>query len=119
MGLFDFLFRTTNNDTTIKEEINIGEKYEQELYEIYGNCKPMPTFGLKILFITDTHNCLAYTDKYLNYLESINSSDYDLCIKRVGLFDVYRILQNFLITEHQQSLPLLIQGKGLLSQQAP
>lgn len=80
MGLFDFLFRTTNNDTTIKEEINIGEKYEQELYEIYGNCKPMPTFGLKILFITDTHNCLAYTDKHLNYLKSIKSSEYDLCL---------------------------------------
>lgn len=80
MGLFDFLFKTNTNNTKINEEINIGEKYEQELYEIYGDCKTLPKFGLNILFITDTHNCLAYTDKHVNYLKSINSSDYDLCI---------------------------------------
>lgn len=80
MGLFDFLFKTNTNNTKINEEINIGEKYEQELYETYGNCNPLPRFGLNILFITDTHNCLAYTDKHVNYLKSINSSDYDLCI---------------------------------------
>lgn len=80
MGLFDFLFKTNTNNTKINEEINIGEKYEQELYETYDNCNPLPRFGLNILFITDTHNCLAYTDKHVNYLKSINSSDYDLCI---------------------------------------
>lgn len=82
MGLFDFLFKTntTNNNTKIHEEINIGEKYEQELYEIYGDCRTLPKFGLNILFITDTHNCLAYTDKHVNYLKSINPSDYDLCL---------------------------------------
>ncbi len=32
------------------------------------------------LFITDTHNCLAYTDKYINYLKSLNQGDYDICL---------------------------------------
>lgn len=35
---------------------------------------------MKILFITDTHNCLAYTDKYINYLKGLNQEDYDICL---------------------------------------
>ncbi len=79
MLLFEFLFRK-KLDKTINNNINKGRKYEEELLEKYGNCRLYQKFNLKILFITDTHNCLAYTDKYLNYLESINSSDYDLCL---------------------------------------
>jgi len=80
MNLLKFLFKKTIVSNNENINVNIGEKFEQELLNKYGNCKPLLNYGLKILFITDTHNCLAYTDKYINYLESINSSDYDLCI---------------------------------------
>ena len=59
---------------------NIGELYEDNLYVQFGNCKEYKPFGINILFITDTHNCLAYSDKYLNYLKSIKITDYDICI---------------------------------------
>lgn len=79
MNIFEFLFRKNNvkNQTVI---LNIGEKYEEELLSEFGNCNLQQNFGLKILFITDTHNCLAYTDKFLNYLKSIKSTDYDICL---------------------------------------
>lgn len=84
MNLLKFLFKknivSNNEKFNINTSENIGEKFEQKLLNKYGSCKPLLNYGLKILFITDTHNCLAYTDKYLNYLKSINSSDYDLCI---------------------------------------
>ena len=54
------------------------DKIENKLLEKYGNCKLYQNFNLRILFITDNHNCLDYKDKYLNYLKSINSYDYDI-----------------------------------------
>lgn len=85
MRLFDFLFKKkydeiqpkTQNNTKITNE---GEKFEEKLFKKYGNCNPIQNYGLSILFITDTHNCLAYTDKYLNYLKSIKPEEYDLCL---------------------------------------
>ncbi|MCR5147185.1 MAG: metallophosphoesterase [Clostridia bacterium] len=59
---------------------NKGEIFEEKLLQEYGQCRPNVNFGLKILFITDTHNCLAYTDKYINYLKSLNQEDYDICL---------------------------------------
>ena len=59
---------------------NKGEKFEEDLLLKYGDCKSLQNYGLKILFITDIHNCLAYTEKYLNYLKSIKQEDYDICI---------------------------------------
>lgn len=64
----------------IEKENNIGEQYENDLYIQYGDCKEYMPFGINILFITDTHNCLAYTDKYLNYLKSFKITDYDICL---------------------------------------
>lgn len=79
MNIFEFLFKKNNvkNETASS---NIGEKYEEELLSEFGNCNLQQNFGLKILFITDTHNCLAYTDKFLNYLKTIKSTDYDICL---------------------------------------
>ena len=61
MRLLDKLFKNKLN-------VNIGEKYENTLLKKYGNCKQLIHYGIKILFITDTHNCLAYTDEYIKYL---------------------------------------------------
>ncbi len=87
MGLLDFFlnkFISKNNTTlNVVEEVNttnIGEEFEEKLLNEFGKCKELYPFGLKILFITDTHNCLAYTDKYINYLKSLNPDDYDLCL---------------------------------------
>lgn len=69
------------NKFTIQEKYkNKGEIFEEELFEKYGECRKKVLHGLRILFITDTHNCLTYTDKYINYLKKINQADYDICI---------------------------------------
>ena len=59
---------------------NKGEIFEERLLKKYGHCKKLIHYGLKILFITDTHNCLAYTEKYMTYLKSLKQSDYDICL---------------------------------------
>lgn len=84
MKLFDFLFKRSNKEFDEKNDNisnkNKGEKFEEDLLLKYGDCKSLQNYGLKILFITDIHNCLAYTEKYLNYLKSIKQEDYDICI---------------------------------------
>lgn len=81
MSFFEFLFnRKSNIDITEKKNLNQGEMFENELLDKYGKCRLYKKFNLKVLFITDTHNCLAYTDKYLNYLKSIDTLDYDICL---------------------------------------
>lgn len=57
--------------------INIGEKYELNLLKKYGKCNELKKYGINILFITDTHNCLS---NYEEYLKNLNSSNFDICI---------------------------------------
>lgn len=66
MGILNFI----NNK-------NIGEKYEIKLLKKYGRCNETKEYGIKILFITDTHNCLSNIEEYL---QKLNSSDFDICI---------------------------------------
>lgn len=56
---------------------NIGEKFEFKLLKKYGKCNELKKYGINILFITDTHNCLSNSEEYL---KNINSSDFDICI---------------------------------------
>lgn len=63
-----------------KKNKNDGEIFENQLLKKYGKCKPLTNFGLKILFITDTHNCLAYNSEYVTYLNNLKQSDYDICL---------------------------------------
>ena len=56
---------------------NIGEKYEDRLLKKYGKCNELKNYGIKLLFITDTHNCLSSIEEYL---QKLNSSDFDICI---------------------------------------
>lgn len=69
-----------NKKTQESKIKNKGEIFEEKLLQEYGPCRPNENLGLKILFITDTHNCLAYTDKYINYIKSLNQEDYDICL---------------------------------------
>ena len=69
-----------NKKTQESKIKNKGEIFEEKLLQEYGQCRTNANFGLKILFITDTHNCLAYTDKYINYLKGLNHEDYDICL---------------------------------------
>lgn len=78
MKILEFLFKKKNNKSI--SNINKGEKYEDELLNKFGKCKIYKPLGLKILFITDTHNCLSYTNKYVDYLKSISMNDYDICL---------------------------------------
>lgn len=48
-------FKTSNE---IIEENK--ENYENDLLVKYGKSKKLKKYNLKILFITDTHNCLTY-----------------------------------------------------------
>jgi Icc-related predicted phosphoesterase len=56
---------------------NIGEKFELKLLKKYGKCNELKKYGINILFITDTHNCLSNSEEHL---KNINSSDFDICI---------------------------------------
>lgn len=57
--------------------INIGEKYELNLLKEYGKCNELKKYGISILFITDTHNCMT---NFEDYLKNVNSSEFDICI---------------------------------------
>lgn len=97
MGFLDFLFKKKSVDN--ENNKNKGEVFEESLLNKYGECKTYTNFGLKILFITDTHNCLAYTDKYLNELKSLHETDYDLCLilgdlSRLDIDEIKRIIPN-------------------------
>ncbi len=63
-----------------QQHLNAGELYENELYKKYGDCKNYNQYGINILFIADTHNCLTSTSEHFDYLKSLKSTDYDICL---------------------------------------
>lgn len=54
------------------------KNYEDILLKKYGKANKYEKHYLKILFITDTHDCLSYENDTLNYIKNIK--DYDYCI---------------------------------------
>lgn len=54
------------------------KNYEESLYKKYGNANKLQKYNLRLLFITDTHNCLRNNNEVLNYIKKQN--DYDYCI---------------------------------------
>lgn len=60
------------------KEIQNNKLFEDILFEEYSYCNKVEKYGVKILFITDTHNCLSYDDKMLEFLKNIK--EYDVCI---------------------------------------
>lgn len=86
-----------NNNESNKQTIETGNKkgisYEDKLLQQYGNCEEKKTYNIKILFITDTHNCLTYDKETLEKIKSYR--DYDCCILLGdhSANDLYEILQ--------------------------
>ncbi len=52
--------------------------FEDTLLQKYGNARQKENYNLRILFITDTHNCLTYDKESLDYIKRIK--EYDCCI---------------------------------------
>lgn len=64
---------------TIRCKLNNNCNFENNLYKKYGDCnKLLHNFGLRILFITDTHGMLAYEKDVVGYISGLNN--YDCCI---------------------------------------
>lgn len=62
-----------------KEKVKLPESnYEDELFNKYGKCETRESFGIKILFIADTHDCLSCDKETLDFIK--NTKDYDCCI---------------------------------------
>lgn len=52
--------------------------FEDSLLQKYSYCNKPKKYNVKILFITDTHDCLAYEKDTLEFIKSIK--EYDACI---------------------------------------
>lgn len=61
-----------------KTKLITEKNFEDKLLDKYGNCTERNKYNIKILFITDTHNCLTYDSQTLNLIKSVK--DYDYCI---------------------------------------
>ena len=57
---------------------NKKENYEEKLLKQYGYADKLKKYNLKILFITDTHNCLSTDSEVLEYIKM--QKDYNYCI---------------------------------------
>lgn len=55
-----------------------NNSYESQLLKKYGRSNKLKKYGLKILFIADTHNCLNSNSEVLQYIK--NHLDYNYCI---------------------------------------
>lgn len=83
-----------------KNRKNIGEVFEDKLLKKYGRCHKLLHYGLKILFITDTHNCLAHSDKDINYLKNLKNTDYDICLTLGDINNAdFEIIKNIIPVE--------------------
>lgn len=54
------------------------QTFEDSLLKKYSYCKQLKKYNVKILFITDTHDCLTYEKDTLEFIKRIK--DYDACI---------------------------------------
>lgn len=48
---------------------NRKNSFEDILLQKYGRITSKNNYGLSILFITDTHNCLSYDKESIDYLK--------------------------------------------------
>ena len=69
----------------------IEENFENQLLKHYGECSNNNKFNIKILFITDTHNCLTYDKESLEYLKNITNYDYCILLGDHSADDLYEI----------------------------
>ncbi len=69
----------------------IEENYENKLLKQYGECNRNKKFNVKILFITDTHNCLTYEKETLDQIKNIKEYDYCILLGDHSADDLYEI----------------------------
>jgi len=75
----------------LSSAIAIKNTFEDELLNNFGNCNENINYNLKILFITDTHNCLTYDKESLEYLKNITNYDYCILLGDHSADDLYEI----------------------------
>lgn len=80
------LFKTGN-------KLIIGQQktFEDELFKKYGKSREQKKNNLKVLFITDTHNCLSYEKETLEYIKNIKDYDYCILLGDHSAEDLYEI----------------------------
>ncbi len=80
------LFKTGN-------KLIIGQQktFEDELFKKYGKSREQKKYNLKVLFITDTHNCLSYEKETLEYIKNIKDYDYCILLGDHSAEDLYEI----------------------------
>jgi len=62
----------------IKKIYRTEKSFEDSLFKEYSYCNKLKKYNVKILFITDTHDCLSYEKDTLKLIKSIK--EYDACI---------------------------------------
>lgn len=83
---FGNLFKTGN-----KLIIEQQKTFEDELFKKYGKSREQKKYNLKVLFITDTHNCLSYEKETLEYIKNIKDYDYCILLGDHSAEDLYEI----------------------------
>ena len=69
----------------------ITNTFEEQLLTEFGNCNEKKYHNLKLLIITDTHNCLTYDNESLEYLKNITNYDYCILLGDHSADDLYEI----------------------------
>jgi len=69
----------------------IEENFENKLLNQYGECNKNNKLNIKILFITDTHNCLTYEKEILDQIKNITEYDYCILLGDHSADDLYEI----------------------------
>ena len=77
----------------VREIFRGNVSFENQLLKKYGNAKEIKRYNLKILFITDTHNCLKNNNEVLNYIKKQNNYDYCILLGDHSASDLEEILK--------------------------
>lgn len=84
--LFGNLFKTENKLITEQQKT-----FEDELLDKYGKSREHKKYNLKVLFITDTHNCLSYEKETLDYIKNVKNYNYCILLGDHFAEDLYEI----------------------------
>lgn len=69
----------------------IEENFENKLLKQYGECNKNNKLNIKILFITDTHNCLSYEKETVEQIKNITEYDYCILLGDHSADDLYEV----------------------------
>lgn len=75
------------------ERIFKKKSYEDLLLKKYGKANKYEKYHIKILFVTDTHDCLSYEEDTLNFIKNTNGYDYCILLGDHSATDLQLITQ--------------------------